>query len=192
MQQIVAQFLDEEWLPQIEKRGTAKTPAHEAGWALSLHGNTRFGKLVRASKYENGGPFALTLVLRAVEVIRIRYPIDVINAIVSVPPTRSGVLVENFARQIADLLGVEYVAALVKIRETQEQKYLRNRVQKEGNVKGAFLVPSPALVAGKTLLLVDDIYDSGQILREVGRTLMQAGARAVYPFTITRTVYSDD
>jgi predicted amidophosphoribosyltransferase len=39
---------------------------------------------------------------------------------------------------------------------------------------------------------VHDIYDSGYMLREVARTLMQAGARAVYPFTITRTVHSDD
>jgi hypothetical protein len=30
------------------------------------------------------------------------------------------------------------------------------------------------------------------MLREVGYTLMQAGAKAVYPFTITRTAHSDD
>ncbi|MBV9021679.1 MAG: hypothetical protein JOZ71_13310 [Ktedonobacteraceae bacterium] len=35
--------------------------------------------------------------------------------------------------------------------------------------------------------MIDDIYDSGHTLREVGRTLMKAGAQAVYPFTITRT-----
>jgi len=65
-------------------------------------------------------------------------------------------------------------------------------VQKAHNVKAAFAVPFPELVAGRTLLLIDDIYDSGYMLREVGQTLMQAGAKAVYPLTITRTAHSDD
>jgi hypothetical protein len=30
------------------------------------------------------------------------------------------------------------------------------------------------------------------MLREVGHALMQAGAKAVYPLTITRTAHSDD
>lgn len=192
MQATVAHFLEEGWLPHIEKQGTAKSPKHEAGWSLSYHGTSRIGKLVRASKYEGAGPFATELVTRAVKVIRSRYPINEIGGIVSVPPTRSGGLVEGFARQVAASLHVEYLPVLVKARKTEEQKNLTNRLQKEDNVKGAFSVQSPGMVAGRTLLLIDDIYDSGQMLREVGKTLMQAGAVAVYPFTITRTAHSDD
>ena len=100
-------------------------------------------------------------------------------------------LVEDFARQVAAQLGVEYASALEKVRTTQEQKQLTNRVQKADNVKGAFIVRSPELVVGRTLLLIDDIYDSGYMIREVAQTLMQAGAKVVYPFTITRTAHSD-
>jgi ATP-dependent DNA helicase RecQ len=185
-------FLEEELLPRIEKRGSEKHPIHEAGWSLSYHGDSRAAKLVRASKYENAGPFPLSLVTRTVDMIRARYPIADINGIVSVPPTKSGSLVEVFTRQIADRLGVEYLPVIVKVRQTGEQKSFTNRLQKEDNVKGAFSVPSRERVAGRTLLIVDDIYDSGYMLREVAKTLMQAGARAVYPFTITRTVHSDD
>lgn len=192
MQEAVARFLEEEFLPRIEKRGTERRPVHEAGWSLSYHGRSRTGKLVRASKYEDGGPFALSLVARAIEVLRSRYPMHDIDGIVSVPPTRSGMLVEDFARQVAAQLGVEYVSALAKVRTTQEQKQLTNRVQKADNVKGAFIVRSPELVVGRTLLLIDDIYDSGYMIREVAQTLMQAGAKVVYPFTITRTAHSDD
>jgi hypothetical protein len=35
-------------------------------------------------------------------------------------------------------------------------------------------------------------YLPNYMLREVGKTLMQTGAKAVYPFTITRTAHSDD
>ncbi len=191
MQEAVVYYLEEALLPHIEKRG-GKSPAHEAGWSLAYHGISRVGKLVRVSKYEDAGPFALSLVTRAVEIIRNRYPIEAINGIVSVPPTRSGMLVESFARQVAARLGVEYLAALEKVRITQEQKSLKNWLQKADNVKGAFAVKSPELVTGRTLLLIDDIYDSGYMMREVAQTLMRAGAKAIYPFTITRTAHSDD
>ncbi len=185
-------FLEEEFLPRIEKRGTEKRPIHEAGWSLSYHGTTRTGKLVRASKYEEAGPFAQSLISRAIDVVRTRYPLEAIDGIVSVPPTRSGMLVENFARQVADILGLEYLSVLAKVRQTQEQKSLSNWLQKADNVKNAFAVHFPEQIADRTLLLIDDIYDSGYMLREVGLTLMQAGAQAVYPLTITRTAHSDD
>src|SRR5258707_2011548 len=55
-------FLEEEFLPRIEKRGTEKHPVHEAGWSLSYYSSTRTGRLVRASKYEDAGPFVINLV----------------------------------------------------------------------------------------------------------------------------------
>jgi ATP-dependent DNA helicase RecQ len=192
IQEAVTRFLEEDYLPLIEKRGTEKRPIHEAGWSLSYHGKSRIGRLVRASKYEDAGPFALGLVYDAAELIRTRYPVAAISGIVSVPPTKSGPLVEMFARQVAAKLGIEYLSVITKVRPTQEQKNFTNRVQKADNVKGAFSVSSPELVAGRILLLIDDIYDSGYMLREVGQTLMQVGAKAVYPLTITRTAHSDD
>ena len=185
-------FLEEEYLPRIEKRGGERRPEHEGGWSLSYHASTRVGRQVRASKYEEAGPFPPGLVQRAVEIIRARYPSEAIDGIVSVPPTRSGALVETFARQVAEQLGITYAPVIAKIRETHEQKSLSNWVQKKENVKGAFSVASPEEVAGRTFLVIDDIYDSGYMLREVGLTLMRAGAKAVYPFTITRTAHSDD
>jgi len=192
IQGAVSFFLEEDFMPRIEKRGTAEHPVHEAGWSLSYHGKSATGRLVRASKYEDAGPFAPSLVNRAVHLVRTRYPLNTIDGIVGVPPTKSGALVESFARQVATQLGVEYLSILTKERQTQEQKNLTNRAQKAENVKGAFSIPSPELVSGRTLLLIDDIYDSGYMLREVGITLMRAGAKLVYPLTITRTAHSDD
>jgi ATP-dependent DNA helicase RecQ len=192
IQKVVDGFLEKEFLPRIEKRGTVKNPAHEAGWSLSYHGSSPIGTMIRLSKYEGAGPFSKELVSLTVELIRTRYPVETIDGVVSVPPTRSGTLVEMFARDVANMLGIRYVSVLVKVRSTGEQKKFTNRLQKADNVKGAFEVPVPKYIAGRTLLLIDDIYDSGQTMREVGQTLMKAGAKAVYPLTITRTVHSDD
>ena len=192
IQEAAIRFLNEEFLPRIEKYGTGTKPVHEPGWSLSYHGKSYVGQLVRASKYEDAGPFALRLVFRAADVVRTRYPLDEIDGIVSVPPTKSGLLVENFARQLATQVQKEYLPVVTKVRSTREQKYCTNRDQKVENVKGAFCVDSPESIVGRTLLLIDDIFDSGYMVREVSRTLIQAGAKAVYPLTITRTAHSDD
>ncbi len=55
-------------------------------------------------------------------------------------------------------------------------------------MKGAFAIELPELVAGRTLLLIDDIYDAGKMLQEIGRT---ASSREVFygSSTIAAMVY---
>ncbi len=191
VQRLAMRFLEEDFLPRIEKRGS-QSAKHEDGWSLSYHGSSHIGKLVRRSKYENGGQFAEELIERAVRVIRERYPLPLIDCVMSVPPTKSGNLVETFARSIANVLSITYVLALVKTCETGEQKDFVNKIQKAQNVKDAFAVSEPQSVVGRTILLIDDIYDSGHTFRAVTKVLIQAGALTVHPFTITRTLHSDD
>lgn len=183
-----AQNFEQNFLPIIEKRDTIM----EAGWSLSYHYHTSIGKLVSSSKYRNSGIFAEGLVLQAVKAIYTFYPLTDITGIVSVPPTKSGNLVENFALRIAHRLNIPYLPVLTKTRLTQEQKNFANSVQKQKNVQGAFSIQDAQLVAGKVLLLIDDIYDSGHTLYEVAATLRRAGSKAIYPFTITKTRHSDD
>lgn len=185
IQAAVASF-EHIFLPPIEKRDSM-----EAGYALSYYGGSEIGALVNASKYQHAGPFAEKLITLAVNAVRSHYMLT-FDGIVSVPPTRSGPLVETFARSVADTLGIPYLADLARKRSAQEQKSLTNALQKQDNVRDAFTVTEQTHVAGKTLLLIDDIYDSGYTLREAAATLSKAGARAVYPLTITRTVHSDD
>lgn len=192
IQTAVLYFLHEDFMPCIERYHFGQYTVHERGWSLSYHGKTNIGKQVRASKYEGIGPFALSLVTRAVEVIRARYPLASIQGIVSVPPTKSGALVETFARQIAEASGIAYLPVMAKIHNTREQKALRNRLQKTANMQDAFSIRYTEHIAGATLLLIDDIYDSGATIRAAAQALMQAGARAVYPLTITRTIHSND
>jgi predicted amidophosphoribosyltransferase len=67
------------------------------------------------------------------------------------------------------------------------QKDMRTRAHKRANVAGAFAVQSN--VCGRSLLVLDDLYDSGETLKEVTRVLKRAGARSVKVLTLTRTRY---
>ena len=76
---------------------------------------------------------------------------------------------------------------LIKTRETAEQKIFQNSYSKQDNVKDAFTIESN-VIKGKTILLIDDIYDSGATLKEVGSTLTKYGAKWIVPIVIAKTI----
>jgi ComF family protein len=78
---------------------------------------------------------------------------------------------------------------LVRRRPTLPQLKLSPE-ERRTNVKGAFLVPEPAAVAGKTVLLVDDVYTTGATAKECARALKRAGAGQVEVLTVARVGYA--
>jgi predicted amidophosphoribosyltransferase len=53
------------------------------------------------------------------------------------------------------------------------------------NVRGAFRARGDG-VAGKSVLLIDDVYTTGATLSECARVLRRAGASRVYVLTVAR------
>lgn len=64
---------------------------------------------------------------------------------------------------------------LVKEKETQPQASL-GRADRLSNVQGAYAVRDVAKVAGKRVLLVDDVFTTGSTANECAKTLLEAGA----------------
>lgn len=57
---------------------------------------------------------------------------------------------------------------------------------REENVKGSFIIKNPSLIAGKKILLIDDVYTSGATTEEVKKVLLKNGAKSVIILTIAR------
>lgn len=77
--------------------------------------------------------------------------------------------------------------ALARIRWTEPQITLAAHERRD-NVKGAFRVTDPAAVAGKRVLLLDDVLTTGSTVEECSRVLKQAGAAGVTVVTVARAV----
>ena len=90
------------------------------------------------------------------------------------------------ARDLAALRGLEVLAgSLVKTRNAPAQAGLR-AADRERNVRSAYAVRRATRVAGRTLILVDDVTTTGATVRECARVLKGAGAREVRAITLAQ------
>ena len=76
---------------------------------------------------------------------------------------------------------------LERRRETQSQIGL-TRHQRRENLRGAFVVSRPEEMAGREVLLVDDVFITGTTVSECARVLRRAGASKVFVATVARTL----
>jgi ComF family protein len=58
--------------------------------------------------------------------------------------------------------------------------------ERRRNLRGAFFAPRPAHLAGRHILLIDDVYTTGATARACSRVLMDAGAASVLVATVAR------
>ena len=91
---------------------------------------------------------------------------------------------ERLARVFAAHLGFPlWLDALTRPRPSRPQVGL-SAGERRANLQGAFAVPFPAEVAGKTLLLIDDVMTTGSSLHEGALALKAVGANSVYALTL--------
>ena len=74
---------------------------------------------------------------------------------------------------------------LVKIKKTRRQVNL-NLTERRENLKNAFSVPGSLI--GKTVLIIDDVFTTGETFKACKSTLLKAGAREVQGVTFCRQI----
>jgi glutamine phosphoribosylpyrophosphate amidotransferase len=58
-------------------------------------------------------------------------------------------------------------------------------------MRGAFAVAKAEVIAGREILLVDDVFTTGTTVSECARVLRRAGAAKVFVATVARTLKAD-
>ena len=179
----------EEYYPEleVEKKGTNLVN----GVAASFYGFSNVGSALHRSKYENAGDFPDFLLVLTLKAFRKKFGQEIFDLVLYVPPTISGDLVKSFSVKVANVLKFPISHHLTKQRVTSQQKVFENSYLKTDNVKNAFFYNEPSDIQGKSILLIDDIFDSGATIKEIGRYLTNLGASKIAPLVIARTVGGD-
>jgi ATP-dependent DNA helicase RecQ len=178
------------------------------GRALCIYGDAGWGGEVARGKYE-AGLFSDALVEGAVRLIRgIWRPDPPPEWITAVPSLTHPALISDFARRLAEKLGVPFLPVIHKRRENRPQKEMQSGALQLRNVLEAFDVARekpaglvqqaawhaerlvghvrPGAIPSGPVLVVDDVVDSGWTLTLLAVMLRQHGSGPVYPFVLAK------
>ncbi len=92
---------------------------------------------------------------------------------------------ELLASPIARRFGLPLATNLRRTRLTKSQAGL-NESERRANLRGSFRLQRPDQVAGKRILLIDDVFTTGSTLRAAAAVLKEAGAAHVAALTLAR------
>jgi ATP-dependent DNA helicase RecQ len=179
----------ENCFPELDVQTTKSNLVN--GVAASYYGVSHVGSAIHRSKYETGEDFPDFLLKLTLKAFRKKIGQEHFDVILYVPPTKSGTLVMNFAEKISQILKIPISHNLQKTKTTEEQKIFESVISKKDNVKNAFDYQPAAEIEGKKIILIDDIFDSGATIREIGNLLTKLGAAVIAPLTIAKTVGGD-
>lgn len=141
--------------------------------------------LIHHMKYHNRWALAEHLARRFATTDRLKHLITKESVLVPVPLhfVRQMLRGYNQADIIARALRREFKCALAhpakRIRDTATQAQIHALADRDANVKGAFALTRPRAIAGKHVIVVDDVMTSGSTLRSFARTLLAANPASI-------------
>ncbi len=99
----------------------------------------------------------------------------------------------ELARAVARLSALRFEPEALSRRKVTRQQVGLGARERQDNVRGAFHVPPEAAirVAGRRVLLVDDVYTTGATVASASRALLRGGASAVDVLTFARVLPGD-
>ncbi|MCG3139575.1 MAG: hypothetical protein HDKAJFGB_00469 [Anaerolineae bacterium] len=151
---------------------------------------TQAGKAERAAKEEQNPKAIEGLAKVLAKVIELHPAMNRADFIAAIPPRPSKAfhLPVELVKQIGGLLNRNTGLKVTKI---EHEKLKTLAVEDKVNaLMNAFTLHEP--VAGKTIVLVDDLYQSGVTLWSLARFLKQNGARAVYGLACVKSWSDSD
>ncbi len=154
----------------------------ETGRVFSRWGDLVWGKEVEDGK--DAGRFSDTLVEVVAEMITQRWqPEPAAKWVTCVPSLKRPELVHDFAKRLAQKLGLSFYAVVEKVKDNDPQKFQQNNFHQCKNLDGVFRIQGD--VPKEPVLLIDDIVDSRWTLTVVAALLRQADSGPVFPLALT-------
>ena len=81
---------------------------------------------------------------------------------------------ELIAERLSQKMHKPLVRPAVRVRNTESQTQLRSRQERLQNLRNAFKLTDPKSIAGRRVLVIDDVTTTGATLQSLARTLRRA------------------
>lgn len=141
--------------------------------------------LIHRLKYRARWPVAEQLADRLLEQERVRKLLAETDVLIPVPLHRLRQISRGYnqaaviAARLGRRSGVRVADPVVRLKHTETQTHLHSRIDREKNLRDAFVLTAPKRVTGKRVVLVDDVMTTAATLRTVARILRPAKPASV-------------
>lgn len=128
--------------------------------------------------------------------VRARFDVAQVDVVLSVPSTlfhlwdRGYTPCRVLAKPLARRLGKPCPPFVLRRKNAPKRQGRLSETERRTNVIGTFGVMRPAVVAGKTALVVDDVMTTGSTLSECAAELKRAGAARVWCVSLVRSLHT--
>lgn len=153
--------------------------------------------LIHGLKYQQMRGIAEILAIQCVKFYHLTSPLNPPDLIIPVPLHKTRLRERGYnqsrllAEAIAGQMNWNWSDQLMqRVRYTSSQTGL-DMDGRQDNIRGAFRVTEAVDVAGKTILVVDDVFTTGSTVNEMAALLMSAGAKGVNVLTAARAGFYD-
>jgi ComF family protein len=84
-------------------------------------------------------------------------------------------------------MNIPLVPLLVKTKNTTQQHFLQKNMRIK-NLRNSFKIIHRKELVNKNILLIDDVFTTGNTLNECAQMLLKNGAKRIYGFTLARGI----
>lgn len=159
----------------------------KGGIVLSNYADAGYGMAVQKGKYLDGY-FSDELVDASVKILSEFIKNNNIEWITPVTSKRHPQLVPDFAKRLADRLGIGYFEGIKKF-NAEEQKKFENSDGQYQNANDSFEIIQ---IKKENILLVDDMVDSRWTFTVCAMKMREKGSGDIYPFALANTAGRGD
>ena len=159
----------------------------KSGIVLSNYADAGYGMAVQKGKYVDGY-FSDELVDASVKILSEFIKNNNIEWITPVTSKRHPKLVPDFAKRLADKLGIGYFEGIKKL-NAEEQKKFENSDGQYRNASDSFEIIQ---IKKENILLVDDMVDSRWTFTVCAMKMREMGSGDIYPFALANTAGRGD
>lgn len=93
---------------------------------------------------------------------------------------------EIITKNICDLLNLNYDKNIIIKTKNNKPQSTVELSEKKKNVKNVFIVNRDIFLKNKRILVIDDIFTTGNTINECAKVLKEAGVREVFAFTVMK------
>lgn len=117
------------------------------------------------------------------------------DCIVAVPMTDDAKRARGYnqsvllAESLSNRIGIPVIKnAVIKVKSTEQQKHLTKK-ERTVNLESCFKITDKTFIAGKNILIVDDVMTTGATADALTKKLLRAGAKNVFVATVMSVEY---